>query len=143
MHDLRSLRDNLDALRAKLGPRGADVAWDDVRKLLEERRSLIATVEDLRHQLKNGSDEVGRLKRAKQSADALTAEMKALGARIASVEESLRSVEERVTDLAQRIPNVPHASVPAGMTPSDNVEARRWGSAPQFGFQPKSHWDIG
>ncbi|MBI4400860.1 MAG: serine--tRNA ligase [Nitrospirae bacterium] len=143
MHDLRHLRENLDAIRTQLAPRGADVPWEDLRKLIEERRSLTITVEDLRHQLKKGSDEVGRLKREKQPADAAMHLMKTLGDRIKEVEESLRIVEERVTDLALRIPNLPHPSVPIGKDPADNQEVRRWGTPEKFAFAPKPHWELG
>src|SRR5574341_176766 len=143
MHDLRLLKDNLDGIRVQLGARGADVPWEDLRKLTQERGSLTTKVEDLRHQLKIGSEEVGRLKREKKSADAATAQMKALGDRIKDVEESLRAIEERVTDLALRIPNVPHSTVPGGNSPADNQEIRRWGSPPPLTISPKAHWEIG
>jgi seryl-tRNA synthetase len=143
MHDLRLLKDNLDGIRVQLGARGADVAWEDLRKLIQERGSLTTKVEELRHQLKKGSEEVGRLRREKKSAEAVTAQMKALGDRIGDVEESLRAIEERMTDLALRIPNVAHSTVPEGKDPADNQEVRRWGSAPQFAFPPKAHWEIG
>jgi seryl-tRNA synthetase len=143
MHDLRWLRDNLDTVRAALGPRGADVAWDNFRKLVAERSSLTVQVEELRHQLKKGSEEVGRLKREKQPADAATARMKALGDRIREIEDCLRSTEEKMEGLALRIPNVPHKSVPPGKDQAANQEIRRWGTAPSFAFTPKSHADIG
>ena len=143
MYDLRHLRDNLDTIRDQLGPRGRDVAWEDLRKLIQERRSLMAVVEDLRHQLKKGSEEVVRLKRENQPADATVAVMKALGDRIKEAEESLRRIEDRVMDLALRIPNLPHASVPAGRDSADNQEVRRWGTAPSFSFTPQAHWDLG
>ena len=76
MHDLRVLRQHLDAVREQLGPRGADVPWDDLRKLILERHSLTPRLDDLRHQLKKWSDEVARLKREKQPAETLVAEMK-------------------------------------------------------------------
>ena len=143
MHDLRLLKDNLDGIRVQLGARGSDMAWEDLRKLIQERGSLTTKVEELRHQLKKGSEEVGRLRREKKSAEAATAQMKALGDRIRDVEESLRAIEERVTDLALRLPNVPHSTVPEGTDPADNQEVRRWGSPPPFAFSPKAHWEIG
>ncbi len=143
MHDSRFLRDNLDTVQAQLGPRGADVAWEELGKLLQERRSLTTKVEELRHQLKTGSNEVARLKREKLPADEATAAMKALGDRIKELEEHARSVEDRVSDLSLRIPNLPHVSVPIGKDPAANVEVRRWGSAAAFPFTPKPHWDIG
>ncbi len=143
MYDLRLLREDLDAIRTRLGARASDVAWEDVRKLIQERHGLTIQVEQLRHQLKKGSDEVGRLKREKQPAERAMAEMKTLGDRIKDVEESLRAVEERVTELALRIPNVPHSSVPIGNDLTDNQEVRRWGTPEKFAFTPKSHWEIG
>lgn len=140
---MRFLRENLDGLKAHLGLRAGDVPWEDLRKLLQDRSSLMTQVEDLRHQLKTGSEEVGRLKREKQPADEAMARMKAVGDRIKEGEESLRLVDERVQDLALRIPNLPHQSVPVGSDAAANVEVRRWGSAPTLSFAPKPHWDLG
>jgi seryl-tRNA synthetase len=143
MHDLRALRDNLDSVRERLVPRGADVPWDDLRKLLEERRALTGDVEQLRHELKKGSDEVATLKRQKQPTDAAIAAMKAVGDRIAEREGGLREIEERLNDAALRIPNVPHPTVPIGRDASANVEVRRVGTPPSFTAPAKSHWDLG
>jgi len=131
MYDLRFLRDNLDAIREQLGPRGADVPWDRLRMLIEQRRTLTGQVEQLRHELKKGSEEVAKLKREKQPADVSMAAMKAVGGRIKTIEDELRDVEETLSDLNLRIPNLPHASVPAGKDARSNTETRRWGSRPR------------
>ena len=143
MHDLRMLRDNLDGLRDQLGPRGKDVAWEDLRKLMENRRTQTIQVEEFRHQLKKGSEDVARLKRERQPADAVMAAMKALGESIKGHEEQLHVVEEQMAHIALRIPNFPHASVPAGQDAADNVEVRRWGTPPQLSAPAQSHWDLG
>ena len=143
MYDLRSLRDQLSAIRDQLGPRGADVAWDEVEKLLRDRRDRLSQVEALRHQLKKGSDDVARLKRAKEPAEEAVAAMRALGDNIAIQEEHLRAIEGDLEEHALRIPNLPHDTVPPGTDPSENVEIRRWGEPPSFDFPPKPHWEIG
>lgn len=143
MYDLRVLRDNLDSLRDQLGARGKDVAWEDLRKLTEDRRSCTIQVEELRHQLKKGSDDVARLKREKQPADEAMAAMKALGETIKGHEEQLRAVEEQLAHIAMRIPNLPHASVPPGQDETGNIEVRRWGTPPQLTAPALSHWDLG
>ncbi|MDH4187871.1 MAG: serine--tRNA ligase [Nitrospira sp.] len=143
MYDLRYLRDNFDTIRDQLGPRGADVPWDQIRTLIEQRRTLTSQVEQLRAELKKGSDEVAKLKREKQPADAAMVAMKAVGERIKTIEDELRIVEERLTDLNLRIPNLPHASVPAGKSEDYNVEVRQWGTPPALTAQAKSHWDLG
>ena len=143
MYDLRRLRDNFDAIREQLGPRGADVPWDRIRTLIEQRRTLTGQVEQLRHELKKGSEEVATLKRENQPADAAMVAMKALGERIKTIEDELRVVEEILTNLNLHIPNLPHVSVPVGKDSSGNKEERRWGEPQQFSFKPKAHWDLG
>jgi seryl-tRNA synthetase len=143
MYDLRYLRENLDAIREQLGPRGADVPWDKLRMLIEQRRALTNQVEQLRHELKKGSEDIARLKREKQLADPAMVAMKAVGERIKKIDDELRCVEETLTDLNLRIPNLPHASVPAGKDPDSNVEVRRWGTPPTLAAPAKSHWDLG
>ncbi len=143
MYDLRSLRDNFDVIREQLGPRGGDVPWERLRTLIEQRRTLASQVEQLRHELKQGSDEVAKLKRENQPADTSMVAMKAIGERIKTIEDELRTVEETLTDLNLRIPNLPHTSVPPGKDAADNIETRRWGSPPTLTAPAKSHWELG
>jgi seryl-tRNA synthetase len=143
MYDLRNLRDNLETIRDHLGSRGADVQWDSLRKLIEERRTLTGQVEQLRHELRKGSDEVAKLKREKQPAEEAVTAMKAVGERVAQCESELREIEEALNDLTLRIPNLPHATVPVGSGAEHNVEVRRWGTPPVLTVPAKSHWDIG
>jgi seryl-tRNA synthetase len=111
--------------------------------LSEERRAATTAVEQLRFELNKGSEEVARLRRAKEPAEAAMAAMKQLGDRIKDAEGALRKVEESLTDVALRIPNLPHASVPVGADASENVEVRRWGTVPAFSSPPKPHWEVG
>ncbi|HEX5545139.1 MAG TPA: serine--tRNA ligase [Nitrospira sp.] len=143
MYDLKHLRENLDHIRTALGRRGNDVPWADIRKLSEERRAVTTQVEQFRYELNKGSEEVARLRRAKEPAEDAMAAMKQLGDRIKNAEGVLRKVEEALTDLALRIPNLPHASVPVGADASANVEVRRWGTMPTFSNPPKPHWELG
>jgi seryl-tRNA synthetase len=143
VYDLKALRENLDHIREALGRRGNDVPWTDFQKLSEERRAATTAVEQLRFELNKGSEEVARLRRAKEPAEEAMAAMKQLGDRIKDAEGALRKVEEALTDVALRIPNLPHASVPVGADASENVEVRRWGTIPSFASPPKPHWEVG
>ena len=143
MHDPRYLRDNLDVVRTTLGRRGQDVPWDTIQKLSDERRTLTMEVEHLRHELKKGSDDVARLRRAKEPADEAIEAMKQVGEQIKNIEGRLRDTEETLNGLALRIPNLPHRTVPQGTDSAQNVEVRRWGTIPSFSSPPKSHWELG
>ena len=143
VYDLKYLRENLDLIRTSLARRGNDVPWADIQKLSEERRAVTTQVEQFRYELNKGSEEVARLRRAKEPAEEAMAAMKQLGDRIKDAEGALRKAEETLTDLALRIPNLPHASVPVGVDASENVEVRRWGTMPTFSSPPKPHWEVG
>jgi seryl-tRNA synthetase len=143
VYDLKQLRENLHLIRTTLGRRGHDVPWDVIQKLSEERRALTMQVEQLRHELKQGSDEVVRLRRANEPTEEAVMSMKRLGDRIREIEGDLRRAEETLGDLALRIPNLPHQTVPVGDEASENVEVRRWGVIPSFPYPAKPHWEIG
>ncbi|MGH7182106.1 MAG: serine--tRNA ligase, partial [Nitrospiraceae bacterium] len=143
MYDLRTLRDNFDDIRKQLGPRGADVPWENIRTLIEQRRTLTSQAEQLRHELKKGSEDIAKLKRENRPADTAMVTMKAVGERIKTIDDELRVVEETLTNLNFHIPNLPHPSVPAGKDSDNNMEARRWGTPPSFATPAKNHWEIG
>ena len=46
-------------------------------------------------------------------------------------------------EVLSTLPNIPHESVPVGKDESANVEVRRWGTKPDFDFEPKDHVDLG
>ena len=143
MYDLRTLRDQFDSIRERLGPRGKDVDWVELEKLLHTRSDMIAQVEALRHRLKKGSEEVAQRKRNKQPAEEAMASMRVMSDHIKTQEEQLRMVERQLEDHTLRIPNIPHHTVPQGSDERDNVEVRRWGHIPVFSFEPKPHWELG
>jgi seryl-tRNA synthetase len=143
MYELRQLREHLDEIRDQLGARGRDVQWDALRKLIDERRALTGRVEQLRADLKKGSDEIAKLKREKQPAETAVAAMKTVGERIAEGESALRTIEENLNDVTLRIPNLPHATVPIGKSAEENVEVRRWGQLPTLSGPAQTHWDLG
>ena len=143
MHDPRLLSDQLDSLRAQLGARGNDVPWDTIQSLSDKRRTLIQQVEEMRHQLKQGSERIAELKRNKQPADDQMAALRQMREQIQAMELELRAVEEPLREQALSIPNVPHQSVPIGTNEADNQEIRQWGTLPDFEFTPRSHFDLG
>jgi len=51
--------------------------------------------------------------------------------------------ESEMREMLASLPNIPHESVPVGKDESANVEIRRWGTKPQFDFEPRDHVDLG
>jgi len=143
MHDLSYFREHLDVFAEMAKRRNITLDLDGFRALDKERRELITANEHRKAQRNKASDEIARLKKEKQSADALIAEMKQVSEQIKQADERIAELDARQRDLLLTIPNVPHSSVPTGHRADDNVEVRRWGTAPDFDFQPRPHWEVG
>ncbi|HKI11840.1 MAG TPA: hypothetical protein VKA02_06985, partial [Candidatus Acidoferrum sp.] len=143
MHDLSYFREHLDVFAAMAKLRNITLDLDGFRALDKERRELITENEHRKAQRNKASDEIARLKKEKQSADAILAEMKQLSERIKLADERIAGLDATQRELLLTIPNTPHSTVPAGHGAEDNKEVRRWGTAPNFDFQPKPHWEVG
>jgi seryl-tRNA synthetase len=143
MHDLSQFRANLDAIAARLATRGFQLDVAQFRELDAERRAAVTEAEQLKAQRNSDSQEISKLK--KQGID--TAELqqrgRAIGERIAALDEKVKVLDETFREVLAGIPNIPHESVPVGRSAADNVEVRRWGTPRQFDFEPKAHWDLG
>src|SRR5450432_4044120 len=143
MHDLNYFRDHLDLFAEMAKKRNTTLDLDAFRALDKERRELITANEQRKAQRNKASDEIARLKKGKQSADALIAEMKQVSDAIKKSDELIAELDTRQRDTLLTIPNIPHESVPYGPGPEGNQEVRRWGTPPKFDFQPKPHWEVG
>ena len=143
MHDLSYFREHLDVFADMAKRRNVTLDLEAFRAIDKERRELITANEHRKAQRNKASDEIARLRKEKQSADALIGEMKQVSEQIKQADEKISELDTRQRDLMLVVPNLPHSSVPTGLGAEDNVEVRRWGSAPQFDFEPKPHWEIG
>jgi seryl-tRNA synthetase len=143
MHDLNYFRDHLDVFADMAKKRNISLDLDAFRALDKERRELITVNEQRKAQRNKASEEIARLKKEKQSADALIGEMKQVSEQIKQSDERVAALDATQRELLLNIPNVPHSSVPVGTSAADNVEVRRWGAPPKFDFTPKPHWDVG
>ncbi|HEY0365066.1 MAG TPA: serine--tRNA ligase, partial [Pyrinomonadaceae bacterium] len=79
----------------------------------------------------------------KEEAEARRTEVSGLKDRIAELDQLRAQTEARMHELLSTLPNIPHSSVPVGADESANTEVRRWGTRPEFSFQPKDHVDLG
>ena len=145
MLDLNFVRENLPLVEEKLRQRGMDPAavLKDFREVDTQRRQAITEAETSKAQRNKASEEIAKLKKSGQDASAAMAQTKELRERISGLEKTAGELDMRLRDILVGIPNLPHASVPVGLSADDNVEVRRWGTPPKFDFTPKAHWDLG
>ena len=145
MLDARLIRENPDAVRSAMAARDSRWDIDAFLALDEERRRLIGEVETLQAQRNESSKAIGALMQAGQrdEAEASKEQVRRSNDRITALDAEREVVEADTRDLLLTGPNVPDASVPAGADETENVEIRRWGTPPEFGFDPIPHWDLG
>jgi len=146
MLDLNYVRENLERVRAGLQTRGAaPEALNDFVEADAERRRIIAESDTLNATRNTASREIGALMKAGKSdeAEARRKEVNELKERIAELDQQRNQAETRMHDLISTLPNIPHESVPVGKDESANVEIRRWGTKPEFDFEPRDHVDLG
>jgi len=143
MHDLGYFREHLGLFEKMAQDRGAKIDFAGFRALDRERRDSITTVEKLKAARNSASEEIAKRKRAGEDASALISEMKGVAEEIAANDVRVAELDTRLRDFMLAVPNLPHSSVPIGKDASGNVEVRRWGAPPKFGFAAKPHWELG
>lgn len=143
MLDIKFVRDNMETVQQTLINRGNNTNLDEFLTLEKERRMLLSQVEVLKNKRNTVSQEISQLKKAKENADELVAEMRLVGDRIAEIDTGVKEVEAKLQNIIINIPNMLHQSVPIGQDENSNVEVRSWGTPPVFEKQPLAHWEIG
>ncbi len=145
MLDIKLIRENPDFVRSNLLKRGTLVNIQMLDELVQtdmEWRENLTKLNELRHQKKLITAEVGALKKAGKEAKEKLEQAKAIDAEIITTEKKVTSEEEHERDLLMRLPNMLHDSVPVGQGDTDNVKLRSWGKIPQFAFPVKNHIDL-
>ena len=140
---MKRLRDDYAEVSRKLAERGVDESvLKEFTILDEQRRHKIVETENLKQRRNAVSQEIATLKRNKENADNEIAEMKTVGDQIKQLDADLAEIEEKTSYIANRLPNIANDSVPVGEDEDQNVEVRVWGTAREFDFEPKAHYDI-
>ncbi len=144
MLDLKSLTLNPEKYKTGLINRGGEVSQiDNVLAINEERKKLITKSESLKAQQNKVNQEIANLKKNKQDATTLLAQMKGLSVEVKILEAEAAVVDQKVQDLLLYIPNLCHDSVPVGKSAEDNKLVRQWGEKTKLPFKPLEHWEIG
>jgi seryl-tRNA synthetase len=143
MYDLTFFRNNLDEIQRRLATRGYQLDIHSFQELDRRRRQCVTEAEQLKAERNQASTEIAKLRKAGQDTTERQQQVRAIGDRIADLDSQVSQLDAEFRDFLARIPNLPAKSVPVGKDERDNQEVRRWGTPPEFAFQPKAHWDLG
>jgi seryl-tRNA synthetase len=138
MLPLELIRRDPDRVRRAAELKGEPAPIDEILKLDKEWREHLHKAETIKEEQNKLSKEFAKTRdealkdRLRQMADIAKQEM-----------AQAEAVKRELDDLLLRVPNLFHESVPIGESEADNVIEREWGTKPEIGFAPRTHYDIG
>lgn len=139
MLDIKFIRDNAASLKKAIADKQLNPKIvDEVIRVDEDRRKLIAAVEELRQQI---NAHAAGLKSGQPSAQAI-AKGRELKEKLKDSQPQLAQVEKAYLDLMYQVPNPAAQDVPFGQDETGNQEVKKWGEIPKFDFAPKTHDEI-
>jgi seryl-tRNA synthetase len=142
MLDPKLLRDSPETVRTAIARKHLALDLDAVLALDSSWREQLAEVEALRAKQRAANTEMAALKKGSPEFLAKVQEMKAVSADAKAREEALKAVEEKWHAAMLSMPNIPHASVPEGKTPEQNVVHATNGTIEATSKHAMPHWEI-
>lgn len=143
MLDIQTLRDDLVLVAEQLKKRGFSLDVARFSDLEAQRKTLQTLTQTLQNERNTRSKCIGQAKAKGENVDVYLAEVGDLGVRLEQAKNDLNVIHLALEALLLDIPNIPHASVPEGLSEADNVEVRRWGTPKTYTFTPLSHDVLG
>ena len=147
MIDIRLLRSDPEAVKAALVRRGEDTSGlDRIIELDARQRALAEERDQVRNEVNTISKEVGGLHRDGKADEAaeLQARSRDLGEREDALAGEVEMLAGEIRDVLLRVPNLPSADAPDGLTEADNVLVRHehWDPDAYGEHQRVPHWEI-
>ncbi|GAA3431596.1 serine--tRNA ligase [Kutzneria kofuensis] len=140
MIDLRTLRENPEAVRASQRARGEDPSLVDALLSADERRrSAVSRADSLRAEQKALGKQVGKAQGDERAA--LLAKGKELAAEVKAAEAEQSEADAALVDAQKRIQNIVEPGVPEGGE-DDYVVLKHVGTPREFDFTPRDHVEL-
>lgn len=117
---------------------------DQIIQFDEQRRALQVSSDTLAAEANAIAKQIGELMKTgqKEAAEDLKQRSVAIKDQSKAQLETLASIETNIYEALVQLPNLPHASVPAGITPEENEVVYTWGAIPELPENAKPHWEL-
>jgi seryl-tRNA synthetase len=139
--DLKTLREDPEAVRASQRARGEDPSLVDALLSADERRrSAVSRADNLRAEQKRLGKQVGKSKGEER--ETLLAQARQLAADVKEAEAEQNAAEEELLQVHKQIPNVVEPETPSGGE-DDFVVLKHVGTPREFDFEVKDHLELG
>ena len=134
MHNIKELRKNLSTFKKKLLDRNFDLNTDLFETLDGKNRKLISEKEKL-------EQEKGILSKSKDKSN--FEKSKKISEEISKLSQDQLIAQKKLNELIHFIPNIAQPDVPIGKDEKSNKLIKKFGKIKEFGFNPRSHIEIG
>lgn len=142
MLDLKLLQKNQQVVSDALAKRNSSINVEEFTNIDKRRRELLVELESLKGERNKASGEVAKMKRAGEDASELISRLGSLSDKIKELDTETDTIITEMNEWLIAVPNIPHESVPVGVSEDENVELHKWGTKPSMSFTPKEHWEI-
>jgi seryl-tRNA synthetase len=145
MLDIKLIRENPEFVKENLAKRGNPKNGKMLDALIDvdkEWRETLTKLNELRHERKQVTVEIAKLKKTGESAHSKVEKAKTIDAEITTIGKQVTEKEVRIRGYLMLLPNLLHETVPFGKDEHDNVQIRAWGQTPKFDFSVKNHIDL-
>lgn len=118
---------------------------DQLIELDNNRKATQTALDNNLAQINTISKSIGELFKAgkAQEANAMKAEVAVLKSNADPLEEQLKQITTDIQDILYKLPNMPHAKVPVGLSEDDNVVIKEWeNDLPNMIANAKPHWEL-
>ena len=145
MLDIRLIRDQSAFVKERLASRQPQLAGvvDEIIECDRQRRAAETRLQQIQAERKRLSKEIGSKRSRGEETATSEAGVRKMGDEIFQLEEDAGLAEARQRTLLLNVPNLPHPECPRGKSAEDNPVVRTSGEKRLFGFQPKTHLDLG
>ncbi|ALE02429.1 serine--tRNA ligase [Candidatus Pseudothioglobus singularis] len=145
MLESKLLRGNINFVVEQLKRRNFSFDVDEYNELENQRKIIQVQTQELQNLRNTKSKSIGQAKASGENIEPLLEEVSELGDKLDSAKDQLQEIQSKINEIVLSIPNIPHTSVPEGISEDDNDEVFSW---PEKGpatldFEPKDHVDIG
>ncbi len=139
MIDIKILRNNPELVQKAL--HNKVTKWVDLDRVIALDALRIALGQELDILRMRRNDISANMGSGKPEPHILT-EAREIKEKIQNLEPEFATVEAEFIDLYKKIPNIPTADTPIGLTEEENVIVKQWGQIREFDFPVKNHAEI-
>lgn len=143
MIDINELRSEIDGVDLRLRSRGFVFDKELFVELEKQRKVHQINAQDLQEKRNDISKKIGIEKSKGNNVEKLMTDVAQINESLKNQNNALNSIQHKIQDYLLNVPNLPHKSVPHGLSEASNMVVKEVGDKKIFDFEVKDHVDLG